>query len=256
MKNNVRGFKLIFVLAVFAGLSSVQAQAQNRNPEQEEFADAIITLSVDQTLRLSVINPLPARDDGGRKFKVIYAPLILGADGRELARRSEVALDPGRFHSFDFSYAELLLASGQTAGSLQVRAQIRRRVFPGFAGSVTVASGDVEGTVELIDNFTGQTQASTMTRRIGLLHGGLTTTDFQVQPATLGLAAGQLLRVNVAHTGGERRGLSGFPHPPQTGLQEARLSRPLPSLSRRRPAPAGAGPGFGGSHRLGNGRDQ
>jgi hypothetical protein len=110
-----------------------------------------------QTLRISVVNPLapPLPDEDGRKYKMVFAPLILDADGRVIARSDEITLDPGEFHSFDFNRADLPLAGEPGTGRLQVRSEIRRRFFPGIASRIP--QGKFPGTVELIDNSSGKT---------------------------------------------------------------------------------------------------
>lgn len=110
-----------------------------------------------QTLRISVVNPLgpPLPDEDGRKFKMLFAPLILDADGRVIARSDEITLDPGESHSFDFKRADLPLAGEPGTGRLQVRSEIRRRFFSGIASRIP--QGVFPGTLELIDNSSGKT---------------------------------------------------------------------------------------------------
>ena len=82
-------------------------------------------------------------------------------------------------------------------GPLQLRSEIRQRFFQGFHGTIHVASGDVNGMVELIDDFTGQTQTAAFLRTAVDLTSS--SEQIQVQPGLLGLVQRQSLRVNVAH---------------------------------------------------------
>ncbi len=104
MRYRIIHFNSIVLLAAIVALSGIGASAQSANEAREEFADAVITLSAGQTLRLSVANPLPAIGNDSRKFKMLVAPLIIDISGRVIATSDEIALDPGEFHFFDFGH--------------------------------------------------------------------------------------------------------------------------------------------------------
>ena len=57
--------------------------------------------------------------------------------------------------------------------------------------------------VEVIDNFTGQTQVSTQSKSWAFENGAITAGS-QIQPTPLGFVTGQLLRVGVANLGAGR----------------------------------------------------
>jgi hypothetical protein len=122
--------------------------------------DHLIGIVSGQTLRISVFNPLAPPPPGADslKFKMLFAPLILLADGSVVAQGDEIALDPGEFHSFDFKRADLPLAGVPGADRLQARVEIRRRFFPGFVSRFP--QGDLDGAptvVEIVDDSTGKT---------------------------------------------------------------------------------------------------
>ena len=116
-------------------------------------------IAPDQVLRISVSNPLvPQPGEDGRKYTMLFAPLILDADGQAIAHKGEIALAPGQSHSFDFTRADLPSAGELGTGRLQVRSEIRRRFFHGIAARIS--QGDVDkfpGTLELVAEGTGQT---------------------------------------------------------------------------------------------------
>jgi hypothetical protein len=193
MKHRVTFYSTVIALVLSLILSAVTIKAQTRI---EDFANAVVTLSTGQTLRISVTNtlPPPATSDDGRKFKMLFAPTILDVDGQVIARSDEITLAPGEFHSFNFDRTDLPLAGEVGSGSLQLRVEIQRRFPP---GGVRVVYSDVHGVVELIDNLTGQTLVRTQLRKD--IDVTSSSDDYQVQPSLLGLANGQTLRASVAH---------------------------------------------------------
>jgi hypothetical protein len=208
MENPMARYSLITLMLVTFAPFTLQAQTPTEQTRQVSIVQdmAPVSLSYGQTLRITVINPLPPPGADGRKFKMLVAATILDCAGRVLASRDEITLNPGEFHSFDFNRADLPSPGRTDTGLLQLRGEIRRR-FYGGVGSIAVAGGDVNdglitfrdlnGVIELIDNLTGQTQAA------AALLNDVALTDssgqFQTQSSLLGLTYGQSLRVSVAH---------------------------------------------------------
>jgi len=203
MKNKVPRHVSIMVLIGMIVLLTVRAQAQTPGTT-EDFANAVVTLSAGQTLRVSVINPLPppAPGEDARKFKMLFAVTIFDDAGGVLARSAEITLNPGQSHSFDFHRANLPSPEGTDTTPLQLRSEIRRLHTP-FSVPIRIVSADLNVLVELIDSFTGQTQLTTYLAP-GVL---LSRSDFQTQVtfAGAGLVSGQTLRVNVAWTSSPRQ---------------------------------------------------
>jgi len=203
MKNKVPRHVSIMVLIGMIVLLTVRAQAQTPGTT-EDFANAVVTLSAGQTLRVSVINPLPppAPGEDARKFKMLFAVTIFDDAGAVLARSAEITLNPGQSHSFDFHRANLPSPEGTDTTPLQLRSEIRRLHTP-FPVPIRIVSADLNVLVELIDSFTGQTQLTTYLAP-GVL---LSRSDFQTQVtfAGAGLVSGQTLRVNVASTSSPRQ---------------------------------------------------
>jgi hypothetical protein len=123
---------------------------------------APVGLAYGESLRISVLNPLPSAAPGedGRKYKMLFAVLLFAADGRVIARSDEVTLDPGKLHSFDFSRAALPLTGEPGTGRVQTRAQVRYRPFQLLDRTRAIGSPI---SLELIDNSTGQTTAVWLT---------------------------------------------------------------------------------------------
>jgi hypothetical protein len=198
MKHKVTYMSAIIAAIGLVALLTVQSRAHSFDRESDDFSNVVVTLSAGQTLRISVANSLPpsAQVGEGRKFKMLFAATVFETNGRLIAHSDEITLAPGEFHSFDFNRADLPPSVERGIGALQLRCEIRRHTFPGFGGGVTVAGADVN-VVEIIDNLTGQTQASTSLNKDVDLSSP--NNHSQVQPSLLGLAYGQSLRVNVAH---------------------------------------------------------
>jgi hypothetical protein len=195
------GHSLIPMLGMFV-LLTVQAHAQTEQTQTRVIQDiAPVGLAYGQTLRITVANPPPAAAPRGdlTKYKMLVAPLILDAEGRVIARRDEVTLAPGEFHSFDFKRADLPLPGEPGTGRLQVRGAIQRRLFQGFVSRFS--SGPSTNTVvELVDDLTGQTEAMALLR----VETSPTSSSEQClpQPIPLGLAHEQSLRVSVVNANG------------------------------------------------------
>jgi hypothetical protein len=118
-------------------------------------------IAPEQTLRITVFNPLPTAPPGqdGRKYMMLFAPVILDPDGQAIAREDEIALAPGQSHSFDFRRADLPSNGEPGTGRLQVRSEIRHRYYNGFVSRFSAGgrSLNVPGTLELVDEGSGKT---------------------------------------------------------------------------------------------------
>lgn len=186
-------------------LAQLPARAQTPAGQDSIWIDigSPVGVASGQALRITVLNPLAPAPPGedGRKYKMLFAPLILDADGQVIARRDEITLDPGQFHSFDFKRADLPLAGEPDTGRLQVRSEIRRRFFSGITNRIS--QGELDnffGTVELVDSGTGKTLAATLLgKEVGNdeLNGQYVITG--VNHWAVGLIPGQTLRVSVAN---------------------------------------------------------
>ena len=111
-----------------------------------------------ETLRISVLNPQEkgAGAGDGRKYKMLVAAVILDARGDRIAHRPETEVPASEFRSFDFSRDELPLAGEPGTGRLQVRAQIRYRLFS-IVDRTQIRSGEFPVAFEVIDDSTGKT---------------------------------------------------------------------------------------------------
>jgi hypothetical protein len=203
MKHTVIRQCMIVLLIGMVALSTVRAAAMENGSlwELEEFAGAVLSLSQAQTLRISVDNS-PGQTVPGQT--VTFTATIYAMNGHVIARSDEITLAPDELHSFNFNGAGLTLAAAPGTGRLQARIEIRRRRFSGLSSQLS--QGDILGVVELVDNLTGKTQASTSLARGVYLASS--SSQYKSLPRLLGLAHGQSLRVNLACLNeGARRGL-------------------------------------------------
>ena len=109
-----------------------------------------------QTLRVSVLNPMPKGIGDGRRYKMSFALVILDADGRVIADGGETVLGPGEFQWFDFRHAALAQRGEPGTVRMQVRVRIERRFFPGIAARLS--QGGFPAVLELVDDSTGRTE--------------------------------------------------------------------------------------------------
>lgn len=117
-------------------------------------------IAPEQTFRITVFNPLPPVPAGedGRKYKMLFAPLILDTDGQAIAHADEIALGPGQSHSFDFRRADLAPSGEPGTGRLQVRSEIRHRYYNGFVTRFSAGHRSLNvPTLELVDEGSGKT---------------------------------------------------------------------------------------------------
>jgi hypothetical protein len=152
-------------------LSNVPARGQAQQARQVSVVQdlAPIGLAPGQLLRINVLNP---HDDekGPTSLKTVAVRVtVFDAHGNPLAQSSEEAIEPGRFHSFDFNRTALPLAGEPGTGRVQTRAQVHYRAFP------VIDRTQVQvwpTSTELIDAITGRTMAV-----------WLTTGFFEVKPS-------------------------------------------------------------------------
>ena len=124
-------------------------------PSLSAASDFLVGLVPGQALRLNVSNP--EAGSTGRQTKPLFAFLVEDLDGRALARVDQVSLDPGRAHSFEVAYSELLAANSSLTGRIQVRAEIRR-FFHGIASRVSQGHDEiVPDSLEIVETSTGRT---------------------------------------------------------------------------------------------------
>lgn len=118
-------------------------------------SDFLVGLVPGQALRLNVSNP--EAGSTGRQTKPLFAFFVEDVDGRTLAGVDQVSLDPGRAHSFEVAYSELLAAHSSLTGRIQVRAEIRR-FYHGIASRVSQGQADiVPDSLEIFETSTGRT---------------------------------------------------------------------------------------------------
>jgi hypothetical protein len=194
MKHIVIRRSMIVALIGMVTLFTVRAAARENGSlaELEEFANAVLSLTPAQTLRISVANP-PEQAPLGQP--VTFTATIYTSNGSVIARSDEVTLAPGEFHSFDFKRSDLPLAGELGTGRLTVRSEIRRRFFSGLPSRIS--QGYFPGVFELIDNGMGKTLAATSPGKPALISNS--SGIYQATRGLLGLALGQSLRASVAN---------------------------------------------------------
>jgi hypothetical protein len=194
------------VLLIGVGLSpsgSVSA-AGRRDRQIESFS---LGIARGQTLRVTAFNGLrPAvRDPKGGRLRVLVAPLIFDQDGNLLAEADEIAVEPGETHSFDFNRDGLALAGDSGTGRLQVRGEIRYRLFS-IVDRTQMAWNSVSASLEILDGTTGETTAYANPRAFQIVSAGRNsgrsgaqalvgsaTSSARLSP--VGLVPGQTLRI-------------------------------------------------------------
>ncbi|HEY6548991.1 MAG TPA: hypothetical protein VI589_13840, partial [Vicinamibacteria bacterium] len=144
-------------LLVGVGLSpcgSVSA-AGKRDRQVESFS---LGIARGQTLRVTAFNGMPpaVRDPKGGRLRVLVAPLIFDQDGNLLAEAAEIAVEPGEARSFEFKRDDLALAGDSGTGRLQVRGEVRYRLFA-LVDRTLMAWNSVSASLEIIDGTTGET---------------------------------------------------------------------------------------------------
>jgi hypothetical protein len=193
MKHIVIRQSMIVALIGMVALSTVGAAREDGSPtEIEEFANAVLSLTPAQTLRISVANPLEQEGPGE---PVTFTATIYTPNGHVIARSDEIMLAPGEFHSFDVKRADLPLAGEPGTGRLQVRGEIQRRFFSGLPSRIS--QGRFPGMFEIVDNATGKTVAATSPGKPVLISNS--SGIYQAVRGLLGLASGQSLRASLAN---------------------------------------------------------
>jgi hypothetical protein len=108
--------------------------------------DSLIGIVPGQTLRVSAMNPFDPSVGDDRKFKMLFAVTVLGADGTVIAESDEITLDPGEFHFFNFKRSDLPV-SGEPGGRLQARVMFNKLKL----------KTEFPSSVEIVDESTGKT---------------------------------------------------------------------------------------------------
>ncbi len=130
--------------------------AGGTDPLWIDLGSATAGIAPTQTLRVSVLNPLPPAAGDGPRYKMIFAVTLFDADGRVIARGDQTMLDPGELRWFDFKYPQLSQRGEPGTGRLQLRVEIERRYFPGIIARVS--QGKFPAVLELVDGSTGRTE--------------------------------------------------------------------------------------------------
>jgi hypothetical protein len=149
--------------------------------------------------RITVFNKNESKKSELTRQVSFIQTMLLDARGAVIAQSEEIAIPPGGFRYFDFHRDSIPLAGDPGTGRLQVSGQIRHKFFsivdrskltifpatvelvketgqttvhfePTFSGGVTVASGDIDGSLST-DFLVGITPGQT------LLITGLNTID-------------------------------------------------------------------------------
>ena len=82
-----------------------------------------------QTLRITVAHVSTESRQDQNPPDVRVGVWLLDARGRVIAQSDEIAIPPGEFRSFDFNRDSIPLAGEPGTGRLQVRGEIRHRLF-------------------------------------------------------------------------------------------------------------------------------
>lgn len=147
-------------LKISAQGSDGKATTSTSRSEPDEMTALLHTsswgMTCGQTARLSVINPNESSEREPRPMLFVQV-VLFDANGAVIAESDEIAIPPGEIRSVDFNRDAISLAGEPDSGRLQVRAQVRYRSF--FLVDRTRAIG-FPAALELIDNITGQTQAT------------------------------------------------------------------------------------------------
>ena len=194
------------VLLVGVGLSPFgSASAAGRRDRQVESFS--LGIARGQTLRVTAFNGMPAAvgDPKGGGLRVLVAPLIFDHDGNLLAEADEIAVEPGESHSFDFNRDDLELAGDPGTGRLQVRGEIRYRLFA-LVDRTRMAWSSVSASLEIMDGTTGETSAYMNPRSFQIVSAGKNrarsgpqalaqSASSSTRLSPVGLAPGQTLRI-------------------------------------------------------------
>ena len=121
----------LFHLSVMSVMGAHSAGADSSPPLVFYLGGVPVGFVPDESIRITVVNPDQPQSQagGGRKYKMLVAPLILNAQGEVLASADEVEIESGEFHSFDFSRNNLNRTGEPGTGRVEVRVQLRYRFF-------------------------------------------------------------------------------------------------------------------------------
>lgn len=155
MRRYIIHYSLIVLLIGIVALPTVRANAMGTASlnELEEFANAVMSLSQGQTLRISVLNPNEPGSRGGRE-PVHMKVKLYDAHSNVIAESDEVAIPANEFRSIGFSRSDISLPGEEGTGRLQVRAACSARM-PVRGKKID----EFTASLEIIDNITGMTTA-------------------------------------------------------------------------------------------------